>query len=89
MFYVYILKSHKDENLYIGYTNNLKRRLAEHNSGLNRSTKPRRPLDLVYYEAYRSPADAEQREFRLKHSAGATTALKRRIKESLRVSHFV
>ena len=89
MFYVYILKSRIDKKLYIGYTANLKRRVVEHNEGLSRSTKPRRPLDLIYYEAYASQADAEQREFRLKNSAGAYTALKRRIKDCLRLSHLV
>ncbi len=89
MFYVYILKSRKDEKLYIGYTSDLKRRVSEHNEGQNISTKPRRPLDLLYYEAYMSQADAKKREFNLKNSAGAKTALKRRLPASLRLGHFV
>ena len=84
MFYVYVLRSCKDEKLYIGYTDDLRRRLAEHNKGLNRSTKSRVPLDLIYYEAYASQADARTREKRLKTSAGANTALKRRLRDSLR-----
>lgn len=84
MFYVYILKSRKDEKLYIGYTEDLRRRFAEHNRGENRATKSRVPLDLLYYEAYASQADAKARERRLKSSAGANTALKRRLRDSLR-----
>jgi len=84
MFYVYVLRSRKDEKLYIGYTDDLRRRLSEHNKGLSRATKSRIPLDLVYYEAYASQADAKVREKRLKSSAGANTALKRRLRDSLR-----
>ena len=47
MFCVYILRSKKDNNFYIGKTNNLKRRLYEHNKGLVQSTKSRIPLDLL------------------------------------------
>ena len=89
MFYVYMLKSRKDGNLYIGYTTNLKQRFSEHNEGENFSTKSRRPFDLLYYEAYVSQADAKQRERNLKKSAGAITALKRRLPSSLRLGHFV
>lgn len=89
MFYVYVLRSRKDARLYTGYTVDLKRRFIEHTTGMNTSTKPRRPLDLVYYEAYSSQADAKQREKNLKHSAGARTALKRRLVNGLRPGHFV
>ncbi|MBI4225093.1 MAG: GIY-YIG nuclease family protein [Candidatus Sungbacteria bacterium] len=47
MFYVYILQSLKDKNLYIGRTNNLARRIKEHNSGKVASTKSRRPFVMV------------------------------------------
>lgn len=50
MFYIYFLQSKKDKGLYIGRTNNLKRRLFEHNSGQVLSTKPRRPFALLGYE---------------------------------------
>ncbi len=83
MFYVYILKSKKDNKLYIGYTDNLKRRMEEHNSGGNKSTKFRRPLELIYYEAYRSKADALIREKRLKRFAKGFASLKGRLKYSL------
>ncbi|MDP3789570.1 MAG: GIY-YIG nuclease family protein, partial [Candidatus Omnitrophota bacterium] len=58
MNYVYILKSKKDNNFYIGSTNDLKRRLDEHNRGLVFATKSRLPFELVYYEAYKSEKDA-------------------------------
>ncbi|MEK7094137.1 MAG: GIY-YIG nuclease family protein [Patescibacteria group bacterium] len=47
MFYVYILKSLKDNGFYIGQSRNLERRLKEHNNGFVSSTKNRRPLVLV------------------------------------------
>lgn len=84
MFYVYVLRSEKDHNLYIGYTDNLCQRLAEHNNGESKATKSRIPLHLVYYEAYASQTDAKAREQRLKPSAGANTTLKRRLRDSLR-----
>jgi putative endonuclease len=54
MFYSYILKSKKDSDLYIGSTNNLKERFKKHNSGKVFSTKARRPMEIIYYEAYKS-----------------------------------
>jgi len=84
MFYVYILKSEKDNNLYTGYTNDLKRRLEEHNSGKNRSTKSRTPFTLIYYEAYKSREDATHREKMLKEQGKALGGLKRRIGKSLK-----
>ncbi len=61
MFYVYVLKSSKDEELYIGSTNDLKRRIKEHQSGKSFSTNLRRPLELIYYEAYKKEKDARLR----------------------------
>lgn len=83
MFYVYILKSKKDNNLYTGSTNDLKRRFIEHNKGRVESTCFRRPLELVYYEAYASEVDARNREKSLKLRANALSQLKRRINESI------
>ncbi len=70
MYYVYVLKSLKDGNHYIGFTRDLKRRLAEHNDGASISTRNRRPFDLVYYEACRSQNDALHREIYLKTTYG-------------------
>ncbi len=83
MFFVYILKSKKDKELYIAYTNDLRKRLKEHNLGLVRATKSRRPLHLVYYKAYASKHDATKREHNLKLRAKALRQLKNRIASSL------
>ena len=83
MFYVYVLLSLKDKKFYIGFTNDLKRRLNEHNSGKNISTKSRIPLKLIYYESHLSKADAERREKYFKTTKGKS-ALKQMLRESLR-----
>jgi len=83
MFYVYVLKSCTDGNLYIGSTNDLRRRLSEHNCGKVRSTKSRRPFELRYYEAFTNEHNARTREFSLKKDGKALGQLKRRISESL------
>ena len=83
MFYLYILKSKKDEKLYIGSTNDLKRRFMEHNNGVVPSTKSRIPFLLKYYEAYHSEKDARRRESSLKKDGRALAQLKRRIYESI------
>ena len=71
MFYVYILKSFKKaEQIYIGYTSNLKKRFKEHNDGLSQSTKPYRPWELIFYEAYKSQKDALKREKYFKTTKG-------------------
>ena len=82
MYYVYVLKSKKDHNFYIGSTNDLKRRLGEHNSGLVFSTKSRKPLELIYYEAYNTENDARKREHNLELRSRAFAQLKKRIRES-------
>jgi putative endonuclease len=82
--YVYILKSKKDGNLYIGSTNDLRKRLKEHNSGIVYSTKLRRPFELIYYEASKSEKDARKRESNLKLRSRALAQLKRRIQYSLK-----
>lgn len=83
MFFVYILKSKKDKNLYIGYTNDLRKRFKEHNLGLVNSTKLRKPFYLVYYEAYLSQQDAVKREHNLKLRTKALRQLKGGTKSSL------
>ena len=70
MYYVYLLLSEKDDKFYTGSTNDLKRRLYEHNSGNVASTKNRRPLKLIYYEACLNENDAKQREIYLKSGMG-------------------
>jgi len=48
MFYNYVLQSEKNNSLYVGYVADLRKRLKEHNQGLNKSTKPYRPWKLIY-----------------------------------------
>lgn len=86
MYYVYILKSEKDENIYTGFTSNLKLRLKEHLEGKVVSTKNRHPLKLVYYEAYFSEKDARKREIYLKSGGKAKNNLKSQIESSLKDS---
>jgi len=78
MFYIYVLQSIKDNKLYIGSTSNLKNRFKEHNEGKVKSTSYRRPLELIYYEAYKEEEIARKREKILK-SGKAHTELKRRL----------
>ncbi len=81
MFYVYILQSEKDNKLYIGYSSDLRRRYAEHQRGKVTSTKHRRPLTLIYYEAYKDQIDAQTREKKLKQFGSVYKVLMRRIKK--------
>ena len=83
MLYIYILKSGNDKDLYIGFTNNLDRRVKEHNNGLVPSTKLRRPFELIYCEGYKSEKDARKREENLKLRSRAFAQLKKRIMDSL------
>ena len=69
-YYNYVLRSLKDNNLYIGYTKNLKKRMKEHGQGLVSSTKYRRPLVLIYYEVSFNKDSAIHREKYLKTSYG-------------------
>jgi putative endonuclease len=62
MFYVYFLKSLKNGDLYIGSTENIDKRLAEHNSGKTKSTNFYRPWELLDYEEYESRSEAVKKE---------------------------
>ncbi len=79
MFYVYVLKSEIDNNLYVGYSKDLTNRIQQHNEGFVSSTKNRRPLNLIYYEVCLNQQDATHREKYLKTSWG-----KRYIKSRLK-----
>jgi putative endonuclease len=76
-FSTYVLLSRKDREHYIGYTNDLRRRLAEHRDSKSFATQYRLPVDLVYYEACRHEADATQREKHLKRTPGRRFLAKR------------
>jgi putative endonuclease len=66
MYYTYVLRSDKDSGFYIGFTKDLKLRFEQHTRGQVNSTKDRRPLMLIYYEACLSQEDATKREKYLK-----------------------
>jgi len=84
MFYVYLLESTKYKQTYIGSTNDLRRRLREHNDGLEISTRRYKPWRLVAYEAYQSEQDAREREKRLKSHGNAIKEFKKRARNSLK-----
>jgi len=82
MHYVYVLRSKKDRKFYTGYTADLVKRMEGHNKGLVESTKNRRPLQLIYYEACAAQQDALHREKYLKTAYGKRY-IKNRLKEYL------
>ncbi len=64
--YTYMVKC-RDDSLYTGWTNDLDKRIAAHNAGKGaRYTKSRRPVELVYYEAFRTKEEAMSREYAIK-----------------------
>ena len=84
MYYVYLIKSVRQNKIYVGYTNDLRRRLNEHNTKQGgKYTKNKGPFELIYYEAYKSRKDAERREDALKLHKKAYAQLKTRIIDSL------
>lgn len=82
MYYVYILQSKKDGNIHTGYTNNLRKRLWQHQNGKSSYTKGRGPYKLIYYEASLNDEDARSRELFLKSGMGKRY-IKNRIKRFL------
>jgi len=81
-YYTYVLKSEKDSNYYVGYSEDVKLRFEQHNKGLVKSTKNRRPLKLIYFEACLNKNDALHREKYLKTFYGKMF-LKNRLKSYL------
>ena len=76
MNYTYILKC-KDDSLYTGWTNDLKKRITSHDAGKGaKYTKARRPVELVYYEEFQTREEAMKREYAIKQ-------LSRKEKEAL------
>ena len=64
--YTYIVRC-SDNSLYVGWTNNLEKRMKAHNEGKGaKYTKPRLPVELVYYETYDTKQEAMRREYHLK-----------------------
>ena len=69
-YFVYVLRSLKDNKHYIGSTSDIKKRLAFHNSGLQRSTRFRIPFELIYYEEFPIKHEAVKRERYIKSLKG-------------------
>ena len=84
MFYVYLLESTKYKQVYIGSTNDLRRRLREHNDDVEISTRRYKPWRLVSYEACQSEQDAREREKRLKSHGNANKEFKKRARNSFK-----
>jgi len=82
MYYLYVLQSKVDKKLYIGYTSNLINRFKRHQNGEVISTRPRRPFEIIFYEAFKSKLDAKRRENYFKTSKGKSS-LKQIIRSSL------
>jgi putative endonuclease len=84
MWYFYVLRSTTNQSwFYKGSTNDLKLRFKQHNNGEVDSTRPYKPLKLVYYEAYLSEKAARSRESSVKKSGSVWKPLMDRIKNSL------
>ncbi|MEO9483248.1 MAG: GIY-YIG nuclease family protein [Ekhidna sp.] len=70
VFFVYAIKSTSRNYIYVDLTNNLERRLSEHNEGRNRTTKPYRPFVLIHLEKFETRMEARNREKYLKSGIG-------------------
>lgn len=83
MFFVYLLQSRKDQSFYMGCTNDLRRRLEQHNQRESYHTRKYAPWWLIYFEGYFSRQDAYRREKALKLHAQGLRRLKERLRNSL------
>ena len=84
MYYVYLIQDRSSQTIYVGYTTDLRQRLAHHQSGDgSRFTARRRDWRLIYYEAYADEQDARDRERRLKQYGQSIRHLKNRLSNSL------
>ena len=81
MFYVYIIRG-KGNKHYIGYTDNLQRRIEEHNRGKTKSNKSFAPFELIYHENYATEIEAINRERKIKSYKGGI-AFKKLINKTL------
>ena len=82
MYYTYVLLSRKDNKFYVGFSKDLKLRFEQHDKGLVETTRDRRPLILIYYEACINKDDATKREKYLKSYHGKMF-LRKRLKSYL------
>lgn len=70
MFTVYVLKNSTSRKHYIGSTNDLTRRISEHNRGQTKSTKQKGTWEIVYKEEYNTNLEAKRREKQIKSYKG-------------------
>lgn len=70
MWYVYVIQSRQDNDLYVGIANDLRKRVNLHNQGKVFSTRLRAPFNIIYYEAHKNKNDAALREKFLKSGWG-------------------
>ena len=66
MYFFYIIKSESDGSFYVGQSKNVQERILRHNNGHSKSTKGKIPWQLVYYESYKTRAEAVRRELAIK-----------------------
>ena len=79
MYFVYVLKSVKHDQFYVGHTNDINKRLMEHNSRFSEYTSKYMPWRLIYFEAFQTRSLAMWREKSLKNHAKGFQELKKRI----------
>ncbi|MDP1721788.1 MAG: GIY-YIG nuclease family protein [Candidatus Gottesmanbacteria bacterium] len=82
MYYVYLLRSTRDDRIYTGYTHDLKKRVSEYFQGNVHTTLRMGDIKLIYYEAFISEIDAREREGYLKTTKGKRT-VKLMLKDTL------
>ncbi len=70
MYFVYAISSLKRNYIYVGLTNNIERRLSEHNTGKNKTTKPYSPFVIIYFEECSSRIEARIKEKYFKSGIG-------------------
>ncbi|MBI2095006.1 MAG: GIY-YIG nuclease family protein [Candidatus Omnitrophica bacterium] len=74
-YYVYVLKSMKNNRFYTGSTQNLEKRLMEHQTGQSKATRYVRPFKLLFFETYPTRSEAVRREKALKTGKGREEVL--------------
>ena len=79
MFFVYVLKSKKENTTYIGFSEDVNKRLEEHNTGKTKLTKGKIPYELIYAEECATKTEARKRELRLKNNSWEKAQLYKKI----------
>ena len=69
-YFVYAIKSSLDNRIYVGFSENVQKRLNEHNSGKTKSTKGYRPRELIFITECQTRAEARKLEKYYKGGSG-------------------